>query len=182
LRRRPCGSFVAGVLQTAHVPGPRPGCSRGLAGAAFASPAASVGFADPSQCLPDPAGECASSASRAHLPFHLAVHREFHRRGTPLFRAGRRTARPRLLGFGPGGQSRRVAVATPPWLCEQGRPGAAAWTALGFMVLSQVFGRRPLGIRFRNPAARGVFASRRRDVICRCDRSTSRRRAFPSAL
>jgi len=99
---------------------------------------------NPSQCLPDPAGECASSASRAHLPFRRPVHREFHRRGTPLFTAGRRTARPRLLGFGPGGQSCRVVVATPPWLCEQGRPGAAAWTALGFVVLSQVFGRRPL--------------------------------------
>jgi hypothetical protein len=45
LRRRPRGSFVAGVLQTAHVPGPRSGCSRGLTGAAFASPAAPVGFA-----------------------------------------------------------------------------------------------------------------------------------------
>jgi hypothetical protein len=45
LRRRPRGSFVAGVLQTAHVPGPRRGCSRGLAGTAFASPAAPVGFA-----------------------------------------------------------------------------------------------------------------------------------------
>jgi hypothetical protein len=94
----------------ARVPGPRPGCSRGLAGGAFVRlPGDARGICcNPSQCCPGPAGECASSASRAHLPFRPSIHREFHRRGTPLLGAGRRIAGPRLLGFGPGGQSCRA--------------------------------------------------------------------------
>jgi len=145
LRRRPRGSFVAGVLQTAHVPGPRPGCSRGLAGVAFASPAAPVGFAATLRSVvPTPR----VSAPRRRLGPTCRFARPDPPRvpstRDPLLGAGRRIAGPRLLGFGPGGQSCRAS-----WRPRHGfvnrvdrarRPGLP-WV---LPVLFQVFGCRPL--------------------------------------
>jgi hypothetical protein len=108
-RRRPCGSFVAGVLRTAHVPGPRPGSSHGLAGvAALRSPATSMGFAHhPSQCCSGPmrVGAPSSRRARAHVPFRRFVPpRVPSIAGSGCYAGSRGTCRPRLLGFGPAGQ------------------------------------------------------------------------------
>jgi hypothetical protein len=118
----------------ARVPGPHPGCSRGLAGGTFVRrPGDARGICcNPSQCCPDPAGECASSAPRTHLPFRLAIHREFHRRGTPLLGAGRRIAGPRLLGFGPGGQSCRACWRPRHGFGRTGSTGRTGRDCLGF--------------------------------------------------
>jgi hypothetical protein len=124
--------------------GPAPGLFSRPGRGDFRLPGDVHGICRPFAVLSRPAGERASSASRAHVPFRLAVHREFPRRGTPLFGAGRRT-----LGRGSWALAPGVSRAVSSWrprhgLPEQGRPGAPAGTALGFVVLSRVFGRRPL--------------------------------------
>jgi len=163
---------VAGVLQTAHVPGPRPGCSRGLAGAAFASPAAPLGFAATLRSVvPTPR----VSAPRRRLGPTC----RFAWRSTASFLvAGRRFLG--RVGGSPGrgswalapGVSRAVSQRRPRHgLGEQGRPAAPAGTALGFAVLFQVFGRRPLTAASggRPPVGFSPAASRR--LCCRFDRS-----------
>jgi len=113
-RRRPCGSFVPGVLRTAHVPGPRPGWfsrpGRWRALRIAPVPATSVGFAH------HPSQSWSGLTSRVSAPSFGAS-----RSGPPAVSPSRPTAssidrgirlsrrvvgpcRLRLLGFGPAGQ------------------------------------------------------------------------------
>ena len=165
--RRPCGSFVPGVLRTAHVPGPRPGCSRGLAGGAFASPATPVGFADPSQCCPDSRVGAPRRRARAHLPFRLGVRPASFLVAVPLLRADGGPVRPRLLGFGPAGQYSPRILRPRYSFCAEGRVGPWLLTALGFSCTGRgtplrtlVDLRSPAGVPVRHePLPTGLYLS-----------------------
>jgi len=183
LRRRPRGSFVAGVLQTAHVPGPRPGCSRGLAGAAFAFPAASVGFAATLRSVcPTPRvsaprrrlGPTCRFVARSTASFLVAGHRFLGRVEGPLGRGS--------WALAPG-----VSRAVSLWRPRHGfvnrvdralRPGLP-WVFSSSLRCS-VAGLWASASGARPPVGFSPVASRR--LCCRCDRSASRRLAVPSAL
>jgi hypothetical protein len=146
LRRRPCGSFVAGVLpQHAFRARTRAVLAAWPGGLSFAAPATPVGFAATLRSVvPTPR----VSAPRRRLG---PTCRFAWRSTASSIDAGRRFLG--RVGGSPGrgswalapGVSRAVRAGDPAMaLGEQGRPGAPAGTALGFDVLSQVFGRRPL--------------------------------------
>jgi len=135
--RRPCGSFVAGVLRGSRTgPAQRTVLATWPHASAFAPCAAtSVGFASrPSQFSSRHAGERASSAHRArtHLPFRRRPPREDFSREPPDISGRTHGTRPRLLGFGPAVGPCRSTGRPRYSFCAEGRSGFPAETAMGF--------------------------------------------------
>jgi len=104
-RRRPRGSFVSG-FSAAHVPGPRSGCSRDLAGKFSPFRRRSWDFHTLRSLLPHAGdGVLGRSTPRTHLPFRQPLRREFHRSRDSPNAGDVVESWPRLLGFGPAGDS-----------------------------------------------------------------------------
>jgi len=132
--------------------GPAPGLFSRPGRRRFRAPGDARGVClDPSQCCPDPRVSAPRRRARAHLPFRLVARPASFIVAVPLFRADGGPVRPRLLGFGPGGQS-WPRIGRPRYsFCAEGRVGRWLVTALGFSCTGRGTPRRTL-VDLRFPA------------------------------